>query len=391
MFFDAVCEAPPDAIFGMGAAFRADPRPHKVDLMVGIYKNNRLQPEMIPAVQKAKKEIFENDLLADYLPFEGWKEGVEALGELAFGDWWKKIQGKTFSAQTVGGTAALRLGGEFLAQEVTRWLYMPKPTWPNHRAVLERAGLQLGEYAYYNREKHRLDVEELLCDLDQVTEKAAVLFHVVCHNPTGCDPTEEEWKEIARACQKKKLLPFFDFAYQGFGENLAKDRRGLEIFLEAGHEMLVAYSCSKNFSLYCQRVGALFVVGKDSAVKGRIGSQVKRRIRTLYSNPPAHGIRVVGQILKSISLKAQWERELAQMQKRIAGMRALLVERLGERFTFLKQHKGMFSFADLDKSQVQRMIEEFAVYLIDNGRISVAGLNEENLDRVVEALLSVTS
>lgn len=392
MFFDAVPEGPPDPIFGLTGAFKADPRPNKVDLLVGIYKNEKLEPELLPAVKKAKEQIFANDLLADYLPIDGLGEFVDRIGALAFGKLWKESHSKIYAAQSVGGTGALRVGGEFIFQEITKQAFVPNPTWPNHRMLLERVGFQVESYVYYDKKRHGFDFDGMIADLNRCPEKSCVMLHAACHNPSGCDPSESEWREISRVILRKRLLPFFDFAYQGLGEGLEKDRKAIEIFMNDGHEMAIAYSCSKNFSLYCQRTGALFIVGSNAAVKGRIGSQIKRIIRTLYSNPPAHGARIAAHVLANEGLRKEWERELEAMRSRIQSTREELVKKLTKHnphFSYLSGHKGMFSFADLDKSQVQRLISEFAIYLIDNGRISIPGINRQNIDSIADSILKV--
>ena len=369
MFFDEVPEGAPDPIFGLTGAFRSDPRPHKVDLLVGIYKNEKLEPELLPSVKKAKEEIFAQDLLADYLPIDGMAEFTDLIGGLAFGEkLWRESHGRIYGAQTPGGTGALRVGGEFLFQEATKKIYIPNPTWPNHRALFEKVGFQLETNVYYDKEKHGFDFDGMMRDLKRVPEKSAIVLHAACHNPTGCDPTESEWKQIAHTMKERSLLPFFDCAYQGLGEGLAPDRRAIEIFMNEGMEMAIAYSCSKNFSLYCQRVGALFLVTGDVALKVKVASHVLKTARN------------------------DWEKEVEGMQYRIAKTREELVKKLtkrNNRFHYLSRHKGMFSFADLDKSQVQRLISEFAIYLIDNGRISIPGINGKNIDYIVDAILSV--
>lgn len=393
MFFHNVSEAQPDAVFGLLGALAADMRPQKVDLMVGIYKNEHLQPELLASVKKAKEQI--QDLMADYLPMDGLQEMIELLGPLAFGEEaWKEAHGRIYGAQTVGGTGALRVGMEFLAQEVTKMVYIPNQTWPNHRAIIERAGCRAETYPYYNRAKKGFDFDAMAAFLEKLPEKSVVVLHACCHNPTGCDPKPQEWKEISLIMREKKLLPFFDFAYQGLGEGLEKDAEAVRIFFQDRHEMLIAYSCSKNFSMYCQRVGALFIVDENAAVKHRVGSQVKRIIRTLYSNPPAHGARIVAEVLKKDDLKRLWHKDLEAVRHRLHSMRASLIERLVAKakhanFDYLRGHKGMFSFMDLDKSQVQKLIDQCAVYLLDNGRISIPGLNAKNVDYVANSIVSV--
>lgn len=393
MFFHEILEAKPDPIFGLADAFRADVRPNKVNLIIGIYKDDQLQSHIMRSMQKAKQRVLEQDLVADYLPLDGLPAFCEGIGALVFGESiWKANHSRIYAAQAVGGTGALQIGEQFLAQEVTKEVAIPLTTWPTHRLIVERAGCKVSTYPYYNRKTHGIDFSPLCSALKELPKKTAVLLQPVCHNPTGSDPSFNQWKEISQIIKEKQLIPFFDFAYQGFGEGLEKDRKVIELFFNAGHEMLIAYSCSKNFSMYCQRAGALFVVSENAAVKLRIGSQMKRIIRSLYSNPPAHGVRAIVHLLQDPMLKEEWTKELDDMYQRIHRMRENLVQRLqksGLDFQFLRERKGMFAFLDLDKSQVQRLIDDFGVYLLENGRISLAGLTAQNLDYVVDAIASV--
>lgn len=395
MFFEAVREAQPDPIFGLLGAFIADSRKEKVSLMVGIYKDDHLRAELLSSVKKAKEQIFSQDLMADYLPIDGLNEMVELLGPLVFGEGaWKESHSRIYAAHTTGGTGALRVGAEFLAQEVTQLVCLPNHTWPNHLSILERARCKVENYPYYDPKKQGFDLEAMLDYFRKLPEKTAVILHACCHNPTGCDPTAQEWKEISRVMKEKRLLPFFDFAYQGLGDGIEKDAEAVRIFFRDEHEMLIGYSCSKNFSMYCQRVGVLFIIGKNASVKPKIGSQVKRIIRALYSNPPAHGARIVTEVLKQKELRQLWQKDLEGIRYRFNAMRDILIQRLNAKakhvnFDYLRGHKGMFSFIDLDKNQVQKMIDQFAVYLTDNGRISVAGLTTKNIDYVVNSLLAV--
>lgn len=396
MFFSEISEGQPDAVFGLAGAFRADVRRHKVDLTVGIYKDEDLKAELLPSVKKAKQEIFMQDLTADYLPIDGLPDLFEELGKLLFGEAvWKEAHGRIYAAHTAGGTSALRIGGEFLAQEVTKTIYLPDPTWPNHRQIFERARCRVESYPYYNRQKRGFDCDAMCQKLQTLPEKTAVILHATCHNPSGCDPTMEDWQRLSKLIKEKKLLPFFDCAYQGLGEGLEKDAGAIRYFMQQGHEMLIAYSCSKNFCLYCQRVGALFVVDENAAVKLRVGSQIKRIIRALYSNPPAHGAKIVAEILKNQTLRKEWEQELEEIRRRIVSMREELIDLLIARakktdFDYLRNHQGLFMFIDLTKSQIQKLINEFAVYLLDSGRINIAGLTKANIDLVVNSILAVT-
>lgn len=395
MFFQEVPEGPPDPVFGLSGAFQADTRPRKVSLLVGIYRDEQLAAPQLPSIIKAKNQIQSDDLLADYLPIDGYPPFYNAVGALAFGQvLWDETKERIYAAQGVGGTGALRVGAEFLAQEVSRGFSISHLTWPNHRQIFERAGCRVDTHPYYDKQMGSLDFKAWCGALEKLPAKSVVVLHACCHNPTGCDPTAEQWEEISSLMLEKKLFPFFDFAYQGFGDGLENDNLAIQIFLKAGHEMLVAYSCSKNFSLYCQRVGALFAVTKSGADKGRVGSQIKRIIRALYSNPPAHGAKMVAHILNHEELCQQWRAEVDGMRRRLLLMREGVVQRLiegsqGGDYRFLRKQKGMFGCLNLSVEQVHQLKEKFAVYLLDNGRFSLAGLNHKNVDTVVRAILSV--
>lgn len=395
MFFNKIPEAQADPVFGLAGAFKADVRPHKVDLMVGIYKDENLNAELLPSVKRAKREIFSQDLLADYLPIDGIAEFYEQLGNLIFSEaLWKGARGRIYAAQTAGGTGGLRVGAEFLAQEVTRTIYIPDPTWPNHHQVFEKAGCRVENYPFYDRKNKKFDCDAMCQKLETLAEKTAVVLHAACHNPSGCDPTLDEWRRISKVFKKKKLLPFFDFAYQGLGDGIDKDAAAVRLFLEEGHEMLISYSCSKNFCLYCQRVGALFVIDENPAVKVRAGSQIKKIIRSLYSNPPAHGAKIVTEILMNKKQKEEWRLELEGMRRRIVTTREDFIDRLSAKskktdFSYLRGRKGLFMFINLSKAEVQRLIDEYAVYLLDSGRVNVAGLTKSNVDYVVDSLIKV--
>ncbi len=393
MFFQSTEEAPPDPIFGLLGKFRSDIRKEKVNLMVGIYKDEELKAEVIPSIRMAMRGIANEGLMADYLPIDGFAELIELLGPLAFGDKaWGKSGSRIVGAHTAGGTGALRVGAEFLAQEVGTSVYLPNHTWPTHRSIFMRVGYQVENYPYYSKEKRGFDCEALLSHLRKLPEKSIVVLHACCHNPTGSDPSPEEWRSISQVIQEKRLFPFFDFAYQGLGEGLEKDATPIQIFLEEGHEMLIAYSCSKNFSMYCHRVGALFAVGDAPAFKVKVGSQMRKIIRALYSNPPAYGAWLVTEVLKRDDLKKIWKIDLGNMRHRIQSTRELFIEKLnagGQSFNYLKGHKGMFSFIDMQKEAVHRLMEQYAIYMTDNGRVNIAGLSAKNIDYVVESILAV--
>ena len=389
MFFQAVPEAPPDAVFGLMGTFKADPRPQKVNLLAGVYKNERLETVLLPSVQKAIEQKYRT-LPADYLPIDGIQEFVDALGPVIFGKHWSS---KIYGAHAVAGTGALRLGVEFIAREVSKTIYIPQPSWPIHRLVFERAGCRVETYPYYNPAKHGYDHALFMDFLGSLAPKSVVVLHAACHNPTGSDPTADEWAEIAGRMLERGLLPFFDFAYQGLGDGLEEDAAALRHFASSGMEFLVAYSCSKNFSLYAQRVGALYVVSENGAEKSKIASQIKQIIRSLYSSPPAFGAVMVAHILNG-PLRGEWEKELTAMRHRLQTVRSAFVHQLMDQtqksdFRPLLKHRGMFSFIDLEKPQVRQLIDRFGIYMLDNGRINIAGLNDHNLDYVVKSLISV--
>lgn len=397
MFFNDVEEAQPDAIFGLVDAFQKDPREKKVSLLAGVYKDDHLRTEIFLSAKRAKEQIFSQDLVANYLPIDGAEQLYDSLGSLLFGPkQYQEAHDRIYGAHTAGGTAALRIGGDFFSQFVSKKMSLPNQTWPNHRSIFEKAGFEIESYPYYSKEKKGFDFDAMIHHLEKLPEKTVVVLHACCHNPTGCDPTLEQWKEISKMIKSRNLVPFFDCAYQGLGDGIEKDVAAVRHFLNEGHEMAVAYSCSKNFSMYCQRVGALFLICQTPNDKSRVGSQIKRIIRTLYSNPPAHGARIVGQILKSEDLRQMWEEDLSALRHRVNLMRETLIQRLIAKakhidFEYLKGHKGMFSFVDLNHSEVQSLKEKFGVYLAGSGRINISGLTTKNVDYVVNSIVSVST
>lgn len=397
MFFNEVLEGNPDPVFGLTGAFKADPRAHKVDLIVGIYKDADLKAELLSSVKEAKKRLLSSDLPADYLPFEGISTFYTSLGELLFGKKsWDVLDSRTYATQALGGTGALRLGAEFLFSEVTKTIFIPHPTWANHRQVFEKVGMRVETYPYYDWETKTFDCEAMCKKLLDLPPKTAVVLHATCHNPSGRDPMLKQWQQIFQIMKERQLVPFFDCAYQGFGKGLETDAAAVREWLQFGQEMLVAYSCSKNFSLYNERVGALYILTENSAAKRKVGSQLKRVVRALYSNPPSSGARIVSEILNTPELIKRWKEDVDAMRQRITITRQNFIELLKERsktidFSYLSGHLGLFMFLDLSKIQCERLIKEFGVYLLDTGRVSVAGMNEKNMDYVVNAIIKVSN
>lgn len=390
--FEEIELAPPDAIFDLNRAFREEPREEKVNLGVGIFRDSALKPTLFGAVKDAEKELADQGLNRAYLPIDGDRDFVEQISLILFG---KRMGEEIFGAQMLGGTGALRLTGDLLRQVIgAQKLYLPDLTWANHKGIFVAAGLEVDSYPYYDDKRHLLAFEPMIEGLATLPQGSPLLFHTCCHNPSGIDPSLDQWKEIAKVVAERQLLPIFDCAYQGFGAGLEEDVAGLRHFMEQGIELIVCYSCSKNFGLYAERVGAFFAVTQSRDEAERLGSQARRIIRCDYSNPPCHGERVVRTILKSESLRADWKSELDAMRLRTHEMRNALMAGLHAKggaanFAFLKEQKGLFSFCGLTQEQAARLKAEYAVYVTRNGRINVTGLNSENLDYVVDAILAV--
>lgn len=396
LFFNHIAPAPPDPILDLTLAFNQDKRTNKVNLAVGMYRNEELATPVLSSVKKAEGMLLEKEKSKEYLPIDGDKGFIAKVGGLVFGDFFWVSEGKRICGiQTPGGTGALRVGADFLKHEVGEKIAISDPTWPNHRGVFARAGMQVEAYPYFDSQKQVLDFERCRQDLKGLTPGTVVLLHACCHNPTGIDFSIEQWQELSKLFLETGLLPFFDIAYQGFGKSLEEDAAAIRLFAKDGHEMLVAYSMSKNFALYAERVGALFIVTESEEVMQKAASKAKTFSRTSYSNPPLHGAKIVYEILSSPQLKKEWEDEVAMMRMRISDMRlqfasTLVSLSLKRNFRFLAARTGMFSFTGLEKPLVERLNRDFAIYMTADGRINIAGLNQKNLKYVVDAIVEVT-
>ena len=388
--------APPDSILGITEAFLKDPNPRKINLSVGVFKDAAGQTPILPSVKEAERRLVETEKSKNYLGIEGLASYASAVQTLAFGAGHEVLSaGRAVTAQTPGGTAALRVAADFvqaIRPGATVWL--SDPTWPNHPAIFTAAGLKVASYPYYDAATRGLAGGPLLAALENAPAGDVVLLHGCCHNPSGVDPTAEQWGQIAAVVARRGLLPLVDFAYQGFGDGLREDAAGMLIVAAAVPELLVCSSYSKNFGLYNERVGALTVVAATAAEAERALGHVKLRIRANYSNPPAHGASVVATILGDAALRAQWEQELTAMRERIHRMRHLFVERLKAAgvqrdFSFLCQQRGMFSFSGLTPEQVKTLKEKHGIYIVGSGRINVAGMTEENMDTLCKAIAEV--
>ncbi|GAB1105079.1 MAG: aspartate/tyrosine/aromatic aminotransferase [Shewanella algae] len=396
MIFSQITAAPADPILGLTEAFKADPRTDKVNLGVGIYKDEAGQTPVLKSVKLAEAKLLEEEKTKSYLGIEGVALYNQAVQQLLFGkDNAIIADGRAVTAQAPGGTGSLRVAAEFvLSNTDSKTIWISNPTWANHKNIFETAGLEIKEYSYYRAETHDLDFDAMMTDLQQASEGDLVLLHGCCHNPTGIDLNINQWQQVAKLCAEKGLVPLFDFAYQGFGSGIEEDAQGLRAVAALVPELLVANSFSKNFGLYNERIGAVTLVAKDSESAIRAFSQVKRTIRANYSNPPAHGAMIVSTILNDVELNALWQQELTEMRQRIASMRTLFVESLKAEgvdrdFSFISRQNGMFSFSGLNKEQVARLKDEFGVYIVGSGRISVAGMTKTNMPVICKAIAKV--
>lgn len=394
--FESISAAPADPILGLADLFRADHRPGKINLGIGVYKDETSKTVVLTSVKKAEQYLLENETTKSYLSIEGYPEFATHTQTLLFGNENPVItSGRACTAQTPGGTGALRVAADFLVQQTSvKRVWVSNPSWPNHKSIFTASGLEVCHYNYYNAETHQLDFDGMLDSLTQAQAGDVVLFHGCCHNPTGIDPSTEQWQQLAALSAQRGWLPLFDFAYQGFGRGLEEDAEGLRIFAAAHREILVCSSYSKNFGLYNERVGAFTLVAETAEIAATAFSQARFAIRANYSNPPAHGAAIVATILGNDSLRSLWEQELSDMRQRIQRMRQLFVNTLTEKgatqdFSFISQQNGMFSYSGLTKEQVHRLRDEYAIYAVDSGRINIAGMTPENMSVLCESIIAV--
>jgi aromatic-amino-acid transaminase len=393
--FGAIAMAPRDPILGITEAFNADTNPAKINLGVGVYYDDNGKVPLLECVSKAEAKLMEQPVPRTYLPIDGLVAYDKAVQELVFGADSPVIQEKrAITVQSLGGTGALKIGADFLKRFAPdSEIHISDPSWENHRALFEGAGFVVNNYTYYDPATHGVDFAGMLASLKAMPQGAIVVLHACCHNPTGADLTPDQWGQVIAAVQAGGLIPFLDMAYQGFGAGIAEDGAVVRRFVDAGGPLLVSNSFSKSFSLYGERVGALSIVAASAEEAARLLSQVKRIVRTNYSNPPTHGGKVVATVLSTPELRQKWEEELAGMRVRIKAMREELVKKLAEKapstdFAFVREQVGMFSYSGLTKAQVEGLRAE-SIYAVDTGRICVAALNSKNIDRVVDAIVKV--
>ncbi len=385
--------APPDSILGLTDAFRKDPSPNKVNLGVGVYKDNNGNTPILKCVKAAEKKLLTSEITKSYLPISGDPSYASEVQKLMFGPDSEVIASKrAMTVHAPGGTGALRVGADLLKKfNPDAKVWVSSPTWANHNGVFESADFEIERYSYYNSQTKQLDFEEMANDLRQIPAGDIVLLHTCCHNPSGVDLIDSQWQQIATIGKEKSWIPFLDFAYQGFGFGVEEDRLGVELFSTTGIDFLVASSFSKNFGLYNERAGALTVVcsSPDEAITAM--SHLKTIVRVLYSNPPAHGGLIAATILADPDLRSQWIEELADMRNRIVTMRTQLVDGLAAcgidtDFSYIKEQHGMFSFSGLSNEIVVWLREQKSIYVVGGGRINLAGLTTTNIDYVCQSI-----
>ncbi|OOV88617.1 aromatic amino acid transaminase [Oceanospirillum linum] len=391
--FENVKAIPGDALLALMMEFKKDPTPAKIDLGVGVYKDDAGLTPILPAVKKAEALILENEQSKGYIGPAGAPELAPLLQSLMLGDQHNLIREKRIATtQTPGGTGALRVAGDLInALNPNAKIWVSDPTWSNHFHVFAGAGIEVRTYPYYDAQQNALAFENMLAAIHEIPSGDVILLHASCHNPTGIDPTLEQWQQISDLVAERALLPLIDCAYQGFGDGLEEDVQGLKLILEKSPEALITTSCSKNFGLYNERIGALSVVAAEPEHCNNVFSQACNCIRANYSNPPAHGAAIVTTILSDQALRQQWETELSEMRTRIHRMRTELVKNLSalsdERdFSFIAAQKGMFSYSGLSRDEVKYLKDKYAIYAVDSGRINIAGINDGNLGRLSQAI-----
>ncbi len=382
--FSPLYQEPADSIFGLQQKFISDTRKEKLDLTTGVFHNAQGQAWILEAVKKAELLLCKEETSKSYLPISGDSQFLKSLHSLLFTE-----DLPTNAIQTPGGTGALFIGGSLISKSNYKSILLPSPTWANHASIFQHLGFTISYYPYYK--EHQFVFSSLMSFLYASQEKSVILLHASCHNPSGMDFSVEEWEEILTLCKKKDLLPFFDFAYHGLKEGLEKDILPLSLCVKKGLEILVAYSCSKNFGLYKERTGALFLLTHQK--RDLIQSNIEKIARACYSNPPAHGALVVQTILSSPSLKALWHKEVSLLKENIDLPRVQLIQAIREQglekhlTPSLVQGKGMFALLRLTPEEVEKITCEKGIYLLHNGRINLSGLSKENIDKIVEALL----
>ena len=396
--FESLQPLPPDPILGLNAAFKADDNPNKVDLGIGVYKDEKGNTPVMRAVKEAEKLILNSQLTKAYVGPKGALAYNEAVAELILGATLKAgLGGRRITMQTPGGCGGLRIAAEFIARASSgATIWVSDPTWANHKPLIGSSGLKFKSYPYYNYETHSVDFDNMIAALANVPKGDVVLLHGCCHNPSGADLAPNQWRAIRDLAQEQNFTIFIDLAYQGMGDGLEEDVIGVRLLAESLPELIIVSSCSKNFGLYRERTGAITLICQNEGAASAASTLIAAAARSNYSMPPDHGAAVVQLIREDSSLNSMWEEELKEIRNRINGLRITFANRLTESgaqrdFSFIQKEKGMFSFLGITKSQIDKLISEYAIYLVDSSRINVASINKHNIDYVTKSISKVLS
>lgn len=390
---------PPDAILGVTEAFKRDENPMKINLGAGAYRDDNGKPFVLPSVRKAEERIRNKQMDKEYLPISGNPDFCKHSINLALGDGNEIVaNGLNATVQGISGTGSLCIGATFLTHFFpgNKEIYLPTPSWGNHKSLFSLAGLDVKSYRYYDPNTCGLDLEGLTQDLAAVPEKSIILLHACAHNPTGVDPEPEQWKILSEVVKQKKLFPFFDMAYQGFASgDLEKDSAAVRLFIKDGHHIALAQSYAKNMGLYGERVGAFTLLTASKEESAKVMSQLKILIRPMYSNPPINGARIVNEILGDAELKKEWLKDVKGMADRIISVRTQLRDNLekngsSRNWTHITNQIGMFCYTGLKAPEVEKLTKEHSVYLTKDGRISMAGVTSKNVEYLAHAIHEVT-
>ena len=393
--FSELKPLPTDPILGLMAAFKQDTNPKKIDLGVGVYKDEQGNTPVLKAVKKAEAFRLENETSKSYIGLAGNLDYCQKMENLLLGEHPALLANRVRTAQAPGGTGALRVAAEFIKRcnkDATVWV--TTPTWANHISLFEAACLTVKEYPYYDYENKDLLFDDMINTLKQVPKGDVVLLHACCHNPSGMDLNAEQWSTVADLAVEVGFTPLVDIAYQGFGSSLEEDAAGLRKLAAAVDELIICSSCSKNFGLYRERIGACSIIAKDAATADISNSVLLSVVRSIYSMPPAHGADIVSTILGSTELTQMWHDELDEMRNRINGLRTLIKESLAAKgieqdFSFIDRQNGMFSFLGINKEQIERLQKEYSIYIVGSSRVNVAGISDANIDYFANAVADV--
>lgn len=394
--FENLTQLPADPILGLMTAFREDTNPNKIDLGVGVYKTEQGETPVMASVKKAEHDLLSLEQTKLYIGPAGAPEFTGAIAKLILGDHHPALaDARVATAQTPGGCGALRIAAELVKQSnPAATIWVSDPTWGNHIPLLGDTGLKIKTYPYYDSHRHGVNFDAMLDTLSQVEAGDLVLLHGCCHNPSGADLSQQQWQTITDLASQRGFIPFIDIAYQGFGSGIDEDAYGVRLMAEKLPELVIASSCSKNFGIYRERVGSVLIVAQNARQAQTCDSQLARIVRGIYSMPPSHGGAVVAHILTNDNLRQNWLDELNAMRERIFSLRGQLLAQLNASgvnndFSFITRQSGMFSFLDISADQVQRLRNEFSIYMTNDSRINVAGLNRHNIDYLSRAIASV--